>query len=147
MQNKISLRQLVYELKVLLNNWYIPFFSFIFPTLMVILLSFAVLNDVPEKYLPLARANMVLNFSPMIILAIQLLGHGSIYSQELEKNIPLRLELFGISKRSSIKVKLITQFVLSTFALIIFYLITLVVLRFEQTTAIRLLAIFFILSA
>lgn len=121
MNNKTINAKLVrYELMGVISNWFIPFFGVLFPILLGILLSATVLSEVPEQFLPEARTSLLLSISQMIPLATIFLGHSAIYSQELEKKIPLRMRLFGFPEHVTLIAKLIAEFVFMTIAIILF---------------------------
>lgn len=119
----LSLKLIRLELVGILANWFIPFFGVVFPLLMGILLATIVLGDVPEAFLPEARTSLMLSISQIIPLASILLGHSSIFSQELENKIPLRMRLFGFPEHVTLIAKLIAEFLFMTLAIILYVVV------------------------
>ncbi|MGI6076663.1 MAG: ABC transporter permease [Fastidiosipilaceae bacterium] len=115
--NKITYHSLKYEMLNLLANGYIPFFGIVFPIFMMLLISYAVGKDVPADFTQLVMTKIMVTMMMIVPLAITFLGHSSIYSEELEKQIPQRLDMFGVTLRSQLISKMIVQFILLTFAM------------------------------
>ncbi|MDO5715339.1 MAG: ABC transporter permease [Tissierellia bacterium] len=134
MNRKLSLQYIVYELKILSANWYIPFFGIVFPIALTLLLGFSIFSEIPLKYLPEAKLKLMLTNVQIVILSIFLLGHGAIYSLELEKNIPLRLELFGIPKHVILQGKIIAQMIFCIIALILYFGLTYLFMGYRLPT-------------
>ncbi len=106
-KHKLNWNLISYELMNVIGNWYIPFFGMIFPVLLGLLLGLSVFKDVPEQVLPEVLTTFVLTMLNLVPLAVVFLGHASIYSQEQEQKIPLRLQLFGISPSDLMWAKMI----------------------------------------
>jgi ABC-2 type transport system permease protein len=119
----LSLKLIRLELVSILANWFIPFFGVVFPLLLGILLVSTALSDVPEAFLPEARTGLMLSIIQIIPLAVILLGHSSIYSQELENKIPLRMRLFGFPEHVTLIAKLIAEFMFMTLAIILYVVV------------------------
>lgn len=94
----VGKRHLLYELKNVMLNFYIPFFGMIFPMVLAIFIGNAVTKDVPVFIIPEVKTKIVLTMLPMIGLSSLFLGEVSIFTMEVEKNITQRLEVFGFSK-------------------------------------------------
>ena len=95
---KVSKRHLIYELKTVLANFYIPFFGMIFPMILAIFISNSVAKQVPAQFALEAKTNVILNIMPMIGLSSLYLGEAAIFTLEVEKQITQRLEVFGFNK-------------------------------------------------
>ena len=91
---KMSKQFLFYELRNLVGNWYIPFFGVAFPIFFSMIIGRAVLSEVPKAQVSMVATSIMLSFLNLLPLAVVFLGHCSLYSQELEKRIPLRMQLF-----------------------------------------------------
>lgn len=105
-------RLLKYEIKNIIGNFFIPIFGIVLPIFMGILITNSAANDIPKSYVTEVMNSIVVSISIMIPLSISLIGYCASYATEVEKKIPLRLKLFGISYSSQIKAKVISQFIL-----------------------------------
>lgn len=123
---KLNRYYLLNELKNLIGNWYIPFFGIVFPLLMTQIIIRAVLRDVPETAVQQVTTTIALSFLQLVPLAVVFLGHASLYSQEMEKRVPLRMQLFGYSQSTQMFSRMISLLLFFTFGLflnlLVFYL-------------------------
>lgn len=104
-----------------MKNWYIPFFGVIFPILLSQLIGRTALsNGIPEKVKPFVYSEAFFSFATIIPLCVILLGHASMQSQDIEKGVPQRLRLFGISLEKQLSVRLITLLLVFIVSIIIF---------------------------
>ena len=121
MNNKKSTKKLVaYEIYNIIGNPFSSFFGIVFPVLMLILITKAVAADVSAKYVPEANTSVFIMMSMLIPMAVGLLGYASGYSKELEKDIPLRMRLFGIPEKTLFGSKVIAQLIVITAGLILY---------------------------
>lgn len=120
MKKKSNFYLIKYELMNSLYNGYSLFFGALFPMLLLILISRSVVKDVPENMQNHVRTILFLGMSMMVPLAAIFLGHSSTYSNEIEKKIPIRLNLFGISQNKIFSAKLIANMIFLILCLGIF---------------------------
>ncbi|WP_042347494.1 ABC transporter permease [Bacillus massiliigorillae] len=111
---------IVYEMRNIIGNPFVSFFGIVFPILMSFLITKAVASEVPKAMVPEVNTSVFITMSLIIPMAIILLGYAATYSQELEKEIPIRMRLFGFRERTVITAKIIAQLLVMTFALIIY---------------------------
>lgn len=116
---KLNRYYLLTELKNLTGNWFIPFFGIVFPLFMAQIIIRAVVTDVPEAVMQEVSTTIALSFLQLVPLAVVFLGHASLYSQEMEKRIPLRMQLFGYSQSTQMLVRMISLLIFFTFGLLI----------------------------
>lgn len=128
---RLSLRLIKYELRNISGNAYIIFFGIAFPILLSILISTAVTKQVPAEMRDQAVTGIFISMSLIIPLAILLMGYAASYSQELEKDIPLRLNLFGFSERSMIIAKMLAYLIFISGALIIYAVVDSMILKIQ----------------
>ena len=123
MMKKKTLKQLLpYELKnTVFGNFFIIFFGILFPIFLFIILSTNT-SEVPSAYKEIVKINMFLTISSIIPLSVMFIGHPAIYGNELEKDIPLRLELFGFNKLQLLFSKCIIYFVFITIAFVLYFI-------------------------
>lgn len=120
MKKKTLKQLLLYEIKnTVLGNFFVVFFGVLFPILLFVLISSNV-SDVPQNYREIVKTTMFLTISSMIPLSVMFIGHSAIYGNELEKDIPLRLELFGFNKFKLLFSKFIIYFIFSSISLVLY---------------------------
>ena len=138
MKNK-TLRQLLsYEFKnTVLGNFLIIFFGIVFPIFLFSIIS-GTLSDVPENYREVVKTTLFISMSSIIPLSVMFIGHSAIYANELEKDVPLRLELFGFNKLQLLFSKCVIYFIflmISLVSIFIFYLLSVVLLVISNSIA------------
>lgn len=120
MKKKCSLKLVIYELRNINGNFMTHFFGIVFPNLMSLLLVKAIGSQAPEEMRGEVATSIMLTMLLVIPLAIMLLGYGAIYSNEVEKGIPLRMELFGYGGKTEITAKILAHLIFMTLALLVF---------------------------
>lgn len=120
MKKKCSLKLVIYELRNINGNFMTHFFGIVFPNLMSLLLVKAIGSQAPEEMRGEVATSIMLTMSLVIPLAIMLLGYGAIYSNEVEKGIPLRMGLFGYGGKTEIMAKILAHLIFMTLALLVF---------------------------
>lgn len=100
----------VYEIRNLLGNPFVYIFGIFFPVLMLFIVTKAIAEETPAEFVAYANTAVFISMTLIIPMAVILLGYAANYSQELEKEIPLRIELFGYSMRSILFAKIIAHF-------------------------------------
>ncbi|MHA3225440.1 ABC transporter permease [Globicatella sulfidifaciens] len=135
---KSFLYLLKYELKSNINNGYTFFFGALFPFILLLIISRSVTADVPEPYQKTVVTSIFLTMSMMVPLAIMFTGYAAAYANELEKNIPQRLNLFGIKQQTLFSVKLLAYYLFLTGCLI-FYCCSLFFVDIERPTPLALI--------
>lgn len=120
LKRKIDISLISYEIRNVLGDFFVPFFGIVFPVLMLILITKAVAADVSAKYVPEANTSVFIMMSMLIPMAVGLLGYASVYSKELEKDIPLRMRLFGIPEKALFESKVIAQLIVITTGLVLY---------------------------
>lgn len=121
MKRKLCPARLIsYELKNVYGNPFTVFFSTVFPILMSYIISQTYLRQIPEAYRATAVTGVFLTMGMVVPMSIFMIGYGANYSQELEKDIPLRMNLFGFTQASMIAAKAIANLLFLTAALLIY---------------------------
>lgn len=113
-------RLIIYELLNLAGNPFIAFFGSIFPIFMLLIITNSVTVDIPESMVPRVNTTIFISISLIVNMAVVLLGHSANYSQEVEKEIPARMNLFGFPQRSIMMAKGIAQAVVLTLGLALY---------------------------
>lgn len=124
MKKKTCNRRLVmYEIRNLIGNPFIPFFGIVFPTMLLFLISKAAAEEAPAGMAAEVNTAIFISMSLIVPMAVLLLGYSATYSQELEKKIPLRMKLFGYSERSTLAARAAAQMIVLTIGLVIYTVI------------------------
>jgi ABC-2 type transport system permease protein len=118
----LNWRLIQYELRNISGNIFVIFFGVFFPIMMSVLFSFVLKKQVPEEMYPQAITSIFITMSMIIPMAVLLIGYAANYSQELEKDIPLRLSLFGFRERSMLAAKMIAYLIFTTAAFLLYTL-------------------------
>lgn len=124
-------RLIMYEIRNVLGNPFVYMFGIFFPILMLFIITKAVQADVPESMIPQANTAVFITMSLIIPMAVVLLGYSSNYSQELEKEIPLRMQLFGFSPNTTLLAKIIAQFAVMSIGLVLYTIVAYSTLEME----------------
>ncbi|SHF30268.1 ABC-2 type transport system permease protein [Lactonifactor longoviformis DSM 17459] len=113
-------RLIIYEIRNAIGNPFIAFFGIVFPVMMLMIITFSLRKQVPSSMVREANTGVFITMSLIIPMAVILLGHSANYSQELEKEIPVRMQLFGFSQNSIMLAKIIAQTITLTAGLIFY---------------------------
>jgi len=127
----LNWRLVQYELRNITGNIFVIFFGVFFPIMMSILFSFVFKKQVPEEMYPKAITSIFITMSMIIPMAVLLIGYAANYSQELEKDIPLRLNLFGFRERTMLVAKMIAYLIFTTAAFLLYTLVDVNVLDIQ----------------
>ena len=134
-RKKISPSLLLFEFRNVAGNPYVHIFGIGLPVLMSIIISKMLASQIPDAgILSTEVTAAVLGIGAMIPLAMILIGYAATYSQELEKGIPQRLELFGIDPGKSIISRIIAELVLQVCAFVIYFAVAVLVLGIKAPT-------------
>ena len=111
---------LLFELRNITGNPYVHLFGIGMPILMSYIVIRAISAEVTDPDIFIAAATSVfLGMGSIIPMAIALLGYAATRAQEMEKGIPERLELFGISSAATLRNRIVAElvFILTVFLL------------------------------
>lgn len=115
-------RLISYEIRNVLGNPFIYMFGVFFPVMMLFLITKSMQSEVPASMITKMNTSVFITMSLIIPMAVVLLGYSANYSQELEKEIPLRMQLFGFAPRTTLLAKIAAQLVVMT-AASVFYVV------------------------
>jgi len=119
-KRKCSFNLICYELRNINGNFMVHFFGIIFPILMSVILSKAVGEQVPKEVRREAVTTIMLTMTLVMPMSIMLIGYGALYSQEVERGIPMRMHLFGFSEKSVMMAKIIAHLIFLTISYVVF---------------------------
>ncbi|MDR0287336.1 MAG: ABC transporter permease [Clostridiales bacterium] len=112
MKNKIlTKRLLIYEIRNATGNVITIFFGVAFPLILSILFANVIGGQYPIEQQMDIRTSIFLSIISIIPMATMFIGYAATYSQEIENDIPLRLDLFGITKRAALIAKVIAYLI------------------------------------
>ena len=145
-----NLTLIKYELRNLIGNIFTLIFGVAFPIGMTIFFGTAMAGKVPAEGKDIFITSIFIINSIIIPLASILVGYSAVFSQELEKNIPLRFRLFGYSEKTVITSKICANLIFITFALVVYTVVVFLVLNVQVpslSSALILIASLYLLSA
>ena len=131
-KKKCNMSMVLYELRNINGNLLPHFFGIIFPNFMCYFLAKSVGGQVPAQMRQEVATTIVLTMTLVMPMAIMLLGYGAVYSQEVEREIPLRMHLFGLEEKSIMLAKIIAHFILLTIAFVIFAVFQTIVMDIQK---------------
>lgn len=119
----MKMNLLTYEVRNILGNFFIPLFGIAMPIFMGAIIPKGILGDVPEAYQEQVLYAIILSMSVMIPMCVGLIGYAASYSLEIEKDIPLRMKLFGYSNQTYILYKILGQILVVTVTFLVYFLV------------------------
>lgn len=111
---------LLFELRNITGNPYVHLFGILMPILMSYIIIRSVFAQTADpELLTIASTSVFLSMGTVIPLAIALMGYAATRAQEMEKGIPERPALFGISSTVTLLNRIIAEiiFILAAFLL------------------------------
>ncbi|MDF2943641.1 MAG: type transporter [Herbinix sp.] len=127
----LNWRLVQYELRNITGNIFVIIFGVFFPIMMSILFSIVFKKQLPEEMYPKAVTSIFITMSMIIPMAVLLIGYAANYSQELEKDIPLRLNLFGYRERTMLAAKMIAYLIFTTAAFLLYMISDVILLDIQ----------------
>ncbi len=135
-RKKISPSLLLFEFRTITGNPYVHIFGMGLPVLLAVILTKAVTSDMPSNDISsIAVTAMFLGIGAIIPLATILIGYAATYALELEKGIPQRMELFGISQSMTVVNRIIAELIFQVCAFLIYFLVGFLALSIKAPTA------------
>lgn len=119
-QKKCNMNMVLYELRNINGNFMTHFFGIVFPNMMTMIFSRTIGAQVPEAARDNVIVSIMLSMSLVIPMSIMFIGYGALYSQEVEREVPLRMRLFGFHERSLLMAKIIAHMIFMTIAFAIY---------------------------
>ncbi|WP_373212227.1 ABC transporter permease [Ruminococcus sp. 5_1_39BFAA] len=120
MKKRVSKRLVMYEIRNILGNPFIPFFGMAFPLIMLFVIAKAAAQETPESMISQVNTAVFISISMIIPMAVLLIGYAANYSLELEKGIPMRMKLFGFEENTILAAKIVAQLLVVTVGLVIY---------------------------
>lgn len=135
-RGKFSPSLLLFEFRNVTGNPYVHIFGIGMPVLLAVIFGRVLASQIPNaEILSTAVTSIFLGTGAMIPLAIIFIGYAATYSQELEKGIPQRLELFGIDAGMTIINRIISELAFLVCSFVIYFAVGILVLDIKAPTA------------
>lgn len=119
-RKRLTLQMLLFELRNITGNPYVHLFGILMPILMSYIIIRAALAEITDPDIrAMISTSVFLGMGTVIPLAIALMGYAATRAQEMEKGIPERMALFGISSALTLRNRILAEllFILSAFLL------------------------------
>lgn len=123
-----------YELRNLSGNIFTLIFGVIFPIFLTIFFGKVMSSKVPAEMKDLFITNVFITSSLIIPLATILVGYSTVFSQELEKNIPLRFRLFGYKEITLLVSKICANLIFITVSFVAYTAVICLVMNIKKPT-------------
>lgn len=123
-RKNFSLQMLLFELRNITGNPYVHLFGVAMPILMSYIVIRAISAEMTDPdILITASTSVFLGMGSIIPMAVALLGYAATRAQEMEKGIPERLALFGLSSVVTLRNRIVAEllFILTIFILYFIY--------------------------
>lgn len=129
-----NLALIKYEFRNLMGNIFTIIFGVFFPIGITIFFGKAFVGNVPEDMKAVFITSIFITSILIIPLASILVGYSAVFSQELEKNIPLRFRLFGYSEKTVLISKICANLIFITLSLILYTVVVCSILKVQVPT-------------
>ena len=144
-----NLNLIKYEFRNITGNIFTIIFGICFPIMMSCFFAPIFMVNVPDQYKSTAITTFCIACSTIIPLASVFVGYSAVFSQELEKNVPVRFKLFGYKESTLLCSKLIANLILITASIILYTIVNYLVLDLivpKMSSVLILLASIYILT-
>lgn len=121
-----------YEILNNIYSGYSFFFGTLFPLFMLVILSISAFGDLSGTMKKEAVTTLFIGMGTIVPLATVFLGYAANYSNELEKDIPSRLELFGFSPQFMLLAKLCANFLFLTMCFIFYAIFSIIIVEIQM---------------
>lgn len=118
----VSLQMLLFEFRKTIGNPYVHIFGVGMPVLMMIIVTRALMSQVADAAIRMeANTSVFLGIGSLIPMATIFMGYGVSNAQEIEKGIPQRMELFGITPGMTICNRILSETIFMTMAFAVYF--------------------------
>lgn len=131
-RKNVSLQMLLFEFRKTIGNPYVHIFGVGMPVLMMIIITRAVTGEIPDAAMHASvNTTVFLGIGALIPMATIFMGYAVSNAQELEKGIPQRMELFGITPGTTIRNRILAETIFMLLAFLIYFVAGYVVVDLE----------------
>lgn len=130
-----------YEVKNTLGNIFSIIFGVIFPILMTYIIYYAAGSQIPAEQLETFSIQLFSTNLLISPLALVFIGFSALFSQEVEKDITLRMVLFGQSEKKQLLTKFAAQMLALLFSTTLYIVATIPLLKLPVPSFLSILLI------
>lgn len=117
----LSLSMVLFELRNVTGNPFTHIFGVGMPTMMMILITMIGRKELPDgEMFSMFSTTVFLSIGALIPLATILMGYAVSQAQEMEKGIPQRMELFGISLKITLVNRIVAELIYMLMAFLVY---------------------------
>lgn len=132
----LSWSMISFEMRNVMGNPFTHIFGIGMPTLMLVIISVAVTRQMSDsKMISMVCTSLFLAIGSLIPLATVLMGYSVSQAQELEKEIPQRMVLFGIKTKVTLVNRAVSELIFMLIAFFIYSVFSVLFLKLEKPTA------------
>jgi len=138
MENRklISAQMLGYEFRNVTGNPYVHIFGVGMPVMMAVLICRVAAAEIPDaSALEAAVTSIFLGIGALIPMATVLMGYGVAHARDVEREVPLRMELFGIRRSVSLCNNALAELIFMLIAFVIYFAAGFLVIGVEAPRA------------
>lgn len=117
----VTWSMIVYELRNVTGNPFIHIFGVGMPVLMSILIARTAVEQMGTAMARTVQTSVFLGIGVLIPMATILMGYSVMQAQDLERGIPVRLQLFGIRSSVTICSRIISQMIFMAAAFLVYF--------------------------
>ena len=120
----VSLSMISYELRNVTGNPFVHIFGIGLPIFFLFIITRMTVSELQDASLiKTVSTTVFLGISTLIPMAMILMGYSVMQSQDIEKGIPERLQLFGIEQHITICNRIISELIFLSSAIILYFLV------------------------
>lgn len=131
----ISLSMVLYQFRDMIGNPYIHIFGVGLPLLMGVLISNVAAQEVTSDLVGMICTTIYLGIGVLIPMASILMGYAVSYAQELDKGIPQRMQLFGLSEGYLLINRIVAELIYIAGVFILYFVVGNIFLELNSPTA------------
>lgn len=128
-------RYVKYELLNSLGNFFSILFVIIFPIVMTLLFYSIFNQQIPANHLAQFSTQLFVTNLLISPLAVIYIGFAALFSQEIEKEVTVRMALFGYSEKKQMQAKFLAQAIMSSVSIFIYIVAVIPFLELPVPTA------------
>lgn len=123
------MKYIKYELLNTLGNFFSILFGVIMPTMMTLLFYFIFSKELPVEAMGKFSIQIYVTNLLMAPLAVIFIGFAALFSQEIEKEVTVRMSLFGYTEKKQMQMKFLAQAIVVTLSILIYTMIVAPILK------------------
>lgn len=134
-KNRISASMILYNIRGILGNPFIYVFGLGLPIFLSLAMPRAISQGITNRSIIVQIDTTVfLGVGVVIPMATMLIGYAATHSQEMEKEIPLRMRLFGFREKYILLNRMIAETIFLTVEILIYFVCGYIFLELKSTS-------------